>query len=77
VGPRNHVLEGVHIPQNTKNVILQQDITKQNCVRCIIALSEWTMVSSCALNLLICGVIRGLFQKFPALYVKKQHSNSD
>jgi len=33
--------------QNTKNVILQWDITKENCIRCIIASSKWTRVIMC------------------------------
>jgi len=31
--------------QNTEKVILQRDITKENCIRCIIASSKWTMVT--------------------------------
>jgi len=30
--------------QNTETVTLQQDITKDNCIRCIIASLKWTMV---------------------------------
>ena len=30
--------------QNTKNVILQRDITKENCIKCIIASLNWTRV---------------------------------
>jgi len=30
--------------QNTENVLLQWDITKENCIRCIIASSKWTRV---------------------------------
>jgi len=30
--------------QNTENVTLQQDITKENCIRCIIASSKWIRV---------------------------------
>jgi len=33
--------------QNTKNVILQRDITKENCIRCIIVSSKWTKVIMC------------------------------
>jgi len=45
----------------TKNVILQWDVAKENCIGCMyhgfIASSKWTR-SSCALNLLIWGVIQ-------------------
>jgi len=33
--------------QNTENMALQRDITKENCIRCIIASSKWTMVIMC------------------------------
>jgi len=33
--------------QNTENVILQPDITKENCIRCTTASSEWTRVIMC------------------------------
>jgi len=33
--------------QNTENVILQCDITKENCIRCIIASSKTTSVIMC------------------------------
>jgi len=33
--------------QNTEKGILQQDITKGNCIRCIIASSKWTRVIMC------------------------------
>jgi len=33
--------------QNTENVTLQWDITKENCIRCIIASSKWTSVIMC------------------------------
>jgi len=55
-----HLISVATLPretQNTENVILQQDITKQNCIR-------WSQLhqsgpgSSCALNLLILGVIQ-------------------
>ena len=36
--------------QNTENVTLQRDITKENCIRCIIASSKWTRIIMC-LNL--------------------------
>jgi len=33
--------------QNTKNVILQQEITKENCIKSITASSKWTRVIMC------------------------------
>ena len=45
-----HLINVATLPcesQNTENVILQQDITKQNCIRCIIASSKWTRVITC------------------------------
>ena len=33
--------------QNIKNVTLQRDISKENCIRCIISSSEWTRVIMC------------------------------
>jgi len=33
--------------QNTENVILQRDITKENCIRCIVSSSKWTRVIIC------------------------------
>jgi len=33
--------------ENTKNVILHWNITKENCIRCIIASSKWTKVIMC------------------------------
>ena len=33
--------------QNTENVILQRDITKANCIRCIIASVKWISVIMC------------------------------
>jgi len=33
--------------QNTENIILQRDITKENCIRCITASSKWTRVIMC------------------------------
>jgi len=43
--------------QNTENVILQQEITKENCMKIIIASSKWIRVL-CVLNLLILGVVQ-------------------
>ena len=40
-----HYLVKVKTPE--KNVILQWDITKENCIRCIIASSKWTRVIMC------------------------------
>ena len=54
-----HYLVKVKTP---KNVIfgLQRDITKENCIRCIIASSKWTRVIMCLIHvgLLIWGVIQ-------------------
>ena len=33
--------------QNTENIILQGDITKENSIRCILASSKWTRVIMC------------------------------
>jgi len=33
--------------QNTENVILQPDITKENCIKCIIDSSKWIRVIMC------------------------------
>ena len=33
--------------QNTENLTWQRDITKENCIRCIIAASKWTRVIMC------------------------------
>ena len=33
--------------QNTENVILQQEITKENCIKCVIASSKWIRVIMC------------------------------
>jgi len=43
--------------QNPENVILQRDITKENCIRCIIASSKWTRVIVC-LTFTYVGVIQ-------------------
>ena len=43
--------------QNTENVTLQLDITKENCIRCIIASSKWTRVIIC-LKFTYVGVIQ-------------------
>jgi len=45
-----HIINVATLPcksQNTENVILQRDITKENCIRCIIASSKWTRVIIC------------------------------
>jgi len=45
-----HQINVVTLPcesQNTENVILQWDITKENCITCIIASSKWTRVIMC------------------------------
>jgi len=45
-----HLINVATLPcesQNTKNVILQWDITKDNCIRCNIASSKWTRVIMC------------------------------
>jgi len=58
--------------QNTENVILQWDITKDNCIRCTIASSKWTrVILKCALNLLIWGVIQ------QCMYQTKIHDIDD
>jgi len=36
------------VSQNTENVILQRDITKEICITCIIASSKWTRVIMCS-----------------------------
>jgi len=43
--------------QHTKNVTLQWDITKENCIRFIIASSKWTRVIMC-LKFTYTGVIQ-------------------
>jgi len=58
-----HVLNVATLPnlpckiRNTENVILQRDITNDSCIICIIASSN-RPGSSCALNLLIWGVMQ-------------------
>jgi len=45
-----HLINVATLPcesQNTENVILQWDIIKDNCIRCIIASSKWTRVIMC------------------------------
>jgi len=45
-----HLISVATLPcesQNTENVTLQWDITKENCIRCIIASSKWTRVMMC------------------------------
>jgi len=45
-----HLINVATLPcesQNTENVILQLDITKENCIICIIASSKWTRVIMC------------------------------
>jgi len=44
--------------QNTKNVILQSDITKENCIRCITVASKWTVVIICLKFTYHLGVIQ-------------------
>jgi len=42
-----HLINVATLPcesQNIENVILQQEITKENCIKCIIASSKWTLV---------------------------------
>jgi len=43
--------------QNTENVILQLDITKENCIRCIVASLRWARVIMC-LKFTYMGVIQ-------------------
>ena len=45
-----HLLNLATLPcegQDTKNVILQQEIMKGNCMICIVALSMWTRIIMC------------------------------
>jgi len=45
-----HLINDATLPcesQNTANVMIQRDITKENCIRCIIASSKWTRVIMC------------------------------
>jgi len=45
-----HLINVATLPcecQNTEDVTLQRDITDENCIRCIIASSEWTRVIMC------------------------------
>jgi len=45
-----HLINFATLPcesQNTENVILQWDITKESCTRCIVASSIWTRVIMC------------------------------
>jgi len=45
-----HLINVATLPcesQNTENVILQRDITKENCIICIIASLKWTRVIMC------------------------------
>jgi len=45
-----HLINVATLPgesQNTENVILQRDITKANCIRCIIASVKWISVIMC------------------------------
>jgi len=42
-----HLINVATLPcenQNTDNVVLQQDITKENCIKCILASLKWTRV---------------------------------
>jgi len=43
--------------KNIENVILQREITKQNCIEYITVSSKWIRVIVCPLNLLIWSVI--------------------
>ena len=55
-----HLISVATLPcesQNTENVTSQQDITKENCIRCIIASSRWTRVIMC-LKFTYMGVIQ-------------------
>jgi len=55
-----HLISVATLPresQNTENVTLQRDITKENCIRCIIASSKWTRVIMC-LKFTYTGVIQ-------------------
>ena len=55
-----HLINVATLPcesQNTENVILPRDNTNENCIRCIIASSKWTMVIMC-LKFAYMGVIQ-------------------
>jgi len=55
-----HLISVATLPcesQNAKNVTLQWDITKENCIICIIASSKWTRVIMC-LKFTYMGVIQ-------------------
>jgi len=56
--------------QNTENVILRRDITKENCIRCIISSSKWTRVIMC-LTFTYVGVMQ------QSVYVTKIHEIDD
>jgi len=62
-----HVINVATLPcesQNTENVILQRDITKQNSIKCIIALSKWTRVILCfTLTYLGCYTAKRVWNK--------------
>jgi len=48
----------------TQNVILQWDITKENCIRCIIGSSKWTRVIMClTLTYLGCYTAKRVWNK--------------
>jgi len=45
-----HLINVATLPcesQNTENVILQREITKENCIKCITASSKWTRIVVC------------------------------
>jgi len=55
-----HIINVATLPceiQNTENVTLQLDITKENCIRCIIASLKWVRVIMC-LKFTYVGVIQ-------------------
>jgi len=56
--------------QKTENVILQRDITNENCIRYIIATSKWTRVIMC-LTFRYLGVIQQI------VYETKIHDIND
>jgi len=56
--------------QNTENVILQRDISKENCIRCIIASSKWARIIMC-LTFTYVGVIQ------QSVYETKIHDIDD
>jgi len=68
-----HLINVATLPyenQDTENVILQWNIIKDNCIRCIIASSKWTR-SSGASHLFIWAVIH------QSMYETKIHAIDD